>query len=83
MNFGRNEDYHFLDSLGITVSGNIVLVRGGAIAPVDIVNNAIDHEAEGILLYTDPQQKDVKHPLMSPGDLSKLQILHGNQIDKC
>lgn len=83
MNFGRNEDYHYLDSLGITVGGYIVLMRAGGIPPIDMVNNALDHDALGMLIYPDPQQKGVKLPLLSPGDLAKLQILQGNQIDKC
>mgnify|MGYP002716880222 CR=1 FL=1 len=84
VNFGRNEDYHFLDSVGVTATGNVVLVRAGGIPSIDIVNNALDHEAEGIIVYVDPQQeKTVKLPVITPSDLAKLKILHGNQIDKC
>ncbi|KAK6639202.1 hypothetical protein RUM43_007472 [Polyplax serrata] len=82
VNFGRNEDYLYLDSLGISARGNIVLIRAGGIPPIDMVNNALDHDALGILIYLDPQQEGVKLPLLTPGDLAKIQIMQGNEIDK-
>lgn len=49
---------------------------------MDIVEFALDHEAKGVLIYLDPQQKDVVLPLLSFVDLAKLQSLYAKSGNK-
>nr|XP_043629586.1 probable glutamate carboxypeptidase LAMP1 isoform X2 [Erigeron canadensis] len=53
VNYGRVEDYTTLKEMGINVSGAIVLARYGEIYRGDIVENAYDAGATGVLIYTD------------------------------
>nr|XP_043628986.1 probable glutamate carboxypeptidase LAMP1 [Erigeron canadensis] len=53
VNYGRVEDYTKLKEMGINVSGAIVLARYGEIYRGDIVENAYDAGAIGVLIYTD------------------------------
>ncbi|KAJ9551115.1 hypothetical protein OSB04_015160 [Centaurea solstitialis] len=53
VNYGRVEDYHTLQETGINVSGAVVLARYGEIYRGDIVENAYEAGAIGVLIYTD------------------------------
>ncbi|XP_071733567.1 probable glutamate carboxypeptidase LAMP1 [Rutidosis leptorrhynchoides] len=53
VNYGRVEDYTTLKEMGINVSGCIVLARYGEIYRGDIVENAYEAGAIGVLIYTD------------------------------
>lgn len=52
-NYGRVEDYATLEKMGVNVSGSIVLARYGEIYRGDIVENAYDSGAVGVVIYTD------------------------------
>ncbi|XP_058206684.1 probable glutamate carboxypeptidase LAMP1 [Rhododendron vialii] len=52
-NYGRVEDYVTLEKMGVNVSGSIVLARYGEIYRGDIVENAYDAGAVGVVIYTD------------------------------
>ncbi|KAJ3704062.1 hypothetical protein LUZ61_007767 [Rhynchospora tenuis] len=51
--YGRVEDFKKLRSLGINVTGTVVLARYGKIYRGDIVKNAQDAGASGVLVYSD------------------------------
>ncbi|KAJ4768510.1 Transferrin receptor protein 2 [Rhynchospora pubera] len=51
--YGRVEDFDKLGSLGINVTGTVVLARYGKIYRGDIVKNAQDAGALGVLVYSD------------------------------
>ncbi|KVI01217.1 Peptidase M28 [Cynara cardunculus var. scolymus] len=53
VNYGRVEDYAMLKEMGINVSDAIVLARYGKIYRGDIIENAYDAGAIGVLIYTD------------------------------
>ncbi|GJS75667.1 probable glutamate carboxypeptidase LAMP1 isoform X1 [Tanacetum coccineum] len=53
VNYGRVEDYTTLGEMGINVSGAIVLARYGEIFRGDIIENAYDAGAIGVLIYSD------------------------------
>ncbi|KAI8565454.1 hypothetical protein RHMOL_Rhmol03G0260600 [Rhododendron molle] len=52
-NYGRVEDYMTLEKMGVNVSGSIVVARYGEIYRGDIVENAYDAGAVGVVIYTD------------------------------
>ncbi|XP_047324612.1 probable glutamate carboxypeptidase LAMP1 [Impatiens glandulifera] len=52
-NYGRVEDFATLKQIGVNVSGNIVLARYGQIFRGDIVQNAQEAGAIGVVIYTD------------------------------
>ncbi|KAA8523186.1 hypothetical protein F0562_009609 [Nyssa sinensis] len=58
VNYGRVEDYATLKEMGVNVSGMIVLARYGKIYRGDIVENAHDAGAVGVVVYTD--RKDLR-----------------------
>jgi hypothetical protein len=53
--YGQMEDFEFLESQGIDVSGKIVLARYGASFRANIVDLAQRKGAVGVLLYSDPK----------------------------
>lgn len=53
VNYGRVEDFTTLKEMGINVSGAIVLARYGEIYRGDIIENAYDAGAIGVLIYSD------------------------------
>lgn len=53
VNYGRVEDFTTLNEMGINISGAIVLARYGKIYRGDIIENAYDAGAIGVLIYTD------------------------------
>ncbi|KAD4180336.1 hypothetical protein E3N88_28927 [Mikania micrantha] len=53
VNYGRVEDYATLQETGIDVTGSIVLARYGKIFRGDIVQNAYEAGAIGVLIYSD------------------------------
>ncbi|KAK4396967.1 putative glutamate carboxypeptidase LAMP1 [Sesamum angolense] len=53
VNYGRVEDYATLKEMGVNVSGNVVLARYGEIYRGDIVENAYEEGAIGVLIFTD------------------------------
>ncbi|XP_011093646.1 probable glutamate carboxypeptidase LAMP1 isoform X1 [Sesamum indicum] len=53
VNYGRVEDYVTLKEMGVNVSGNVVLARYGEIYRGDIVENAYEEGAIGVLIFTD------------------------------
>ncbi|PKI76217.1 hypothetical protein CRG98_003328 [Punica granatum] len=52
-NYGRVEDFEMLKSKGIDVKGNIVIARYGKIYRGDIVRNAYQAGAIGVVIFTD------------------------------
>ncbi|KAJ3672942.1 hypothetical protein LUZ60_006316 [Juncus effusus] len=63
-NYGRVEDFQLLHSLQINITGCIILARYGEIYRGDIVNNAQDAGAIGVVIYSDYKdyQKDLAFP---------------------
>jgi N-acetylated-alpha-linked acidic dipeptidase len=55
VNYGMVEDYHDLDSLGVSVEGKIVLARYGRCYRGIKAKLAEEHKAAGLILYSDPQ----------------------------
>ena len=53
VNYGRVEDYLTLKHMGVNVSGTVVLARYGKIYRGDIVKNAYDEGAVGVVIYSD------------------------------
>lgn len=53
VNYGRVEDYTTLKHIGVNVSGTVVLARYGEIYRGDIVENAYDAGAVGVVIYSD------------------------------
>ncbi|KAH7651215.1 N-acetylated-alpha-linked acidic dipeptidase protein [Dioscorea alata] len=51
--FGRVEDFAILKSMGVNVTGTVVLARYGKIYRGDIVKNAQDAGASGAVIYSD------------------------------
>lgn len=54
-NYGTQEDYTILESLGVSVAGKIVLVRYGRDYRGIKSKLAEEHKAAALLLYSDPQ----------------------------
>lgn len=54
-NYGRPQDYHVLDSLGISVRGKIVLARYGESWRGIKPKVAAEHGAVGCIIYSDPR----------------------------
>jgi N-acetylated-alpha-linked acidic dipeptidase len=55
VNYGRPQDYHVLDSLGISVRGKIVLARYGESWRGIKPKVAAEHGAVGCIIYSDPR----------------------------
>jgi N-acetylated-alpha-linked acidic dipeptidase len=55
VNYGRPEDYHVLDSLGISVRGKIVIARYGQSWRGIKPKVAAEHGAIGCIIYSDPK----------------------------
>jgi N-acetylated-alpha-linked acidic dipeptidase len=55
VNYGLNEDYATLDSLGISVKGKIAIARYGRSFRGIKAREAEKHGAVGLILYSDPQ----------------------------
>ncbi|MGE5143074.1 MAG: M28 family peptidase, partial [Acidobacteriota bacterium] len=55
VNYGRPEDYHVLDSLGISVRGKIVIARYGQSWRGIKPKVAAEHGAIGCIIYSDPR----------------------------
>ena len=55
VNYGRPEDYHVLDSLGISVEGKIVIARYGQSWRGIKPKVAAEHGAIGCIIYSDPK----------------------------
>nr|DAD44573.1 TPA_asm: hypothetical protein HUJ06_002803 [Nelumbo nucifera] len=53
VNYGRVEDYVTLKEMGVNVSGAVVLARYGEIYRGDIVENAYEAGAVGVVVFTD------------------------------
>ncbi|KAL9661380.1 hypothetical protein QQ045_026204 [Rhodiola kirilowii] len=53
VNYGRVEDYETLKGMGVNISGTVALAKYGKIYRGDIVNNAYDAGAQGVVIYTD------------------------------
>jgi N-acetylated-alpha-linked acidic dipeptidase len=53
VNYGRVEDYVTLRKMGVSVNGTIVLARYGEIYRGDIIENAYDAGAIGVIIYSD------------------------------
>jgi N-acetylated-alpha-linked acidic dipeptidase len=54
-NYGMVEDYHTLESLGVTVEGKIVITRYGHGYRGVKAKLAEEHKAAGLIIYSDPQ----------------------------
>ncbi|HUL04585.1 MAG TPA: M20/M25/M40 family metallo-hydrolase [Gemmatimonadales bacterium] len=55
VNYGLSQDYHVLDSLGVTVRGSIVIARYGHSFRGIKVREAEERGAAGVVLYSDPR----------------------------
>jgi N-acetylated-alpha-linked acidic dipeptidase len=55
VNYGMQEDYRELDSLGISVEGKIVIARYGIGFRGIKAKLAEEHKAVGLIIYSDPQ----------------------------
>ncbi|HTS12362.1 MAG TPA: M28 family metallopeptidase [Candidatus Limnocylindrales bacterium] len=55
VNYGTEQDYADLESLGVSVAGKIVLVRYGRDYRGVKARIAEEHKAAGLLIYSDPQ----------------------------
>ncbi|XP_031116430.1 probable glutamate carboxypeptidase LAMP1 isoform X2 [Ipomoea triloba] len=55
-NYGRVQDFERLREMGVNLTGNVVLARYGAIFRGDIVENAQEAGAIGVLIYTDRKE---------------------------
>lgn len=55
VNYGRPQDYHVLDSLGISVQGKVVLARYGESWRGIKPKVAAEHGAVGCIIYSDPR----------------------------
>jgi N-acetylated-alpha-linked acidic dipeptidase len=55
VNYGRPDDYHVLDSLGISVRGKIVIARYGQSWRGIKPKVAAEHGAIGCIIYSDPK----------------------------
>ncbi|KAI7989693.1 putative glutamate carboxypeptidase LAMP1 [Camellia lanceoleosa] len=53
VNYGRVQDYATLKEMGVNMSGTVALAKYGQIFRGDIVANAYDAGAVGVLIYTD------------------------------
>ncbi|KAK9274754.1 hypothetical protein L1049_022006 [Liquidambar formosana] len=53
VNYGRVEDYVTLKEMGVNVSGTVALAKYGKIYRGDIVQNAFEAGAIGVVVYTD------------------------------
>ncbi|KAK7245470.1 hypothetical protein RIF29_40316 [Crotalaria pallida] len=53
VNYGRVEDYLTLQRIGVNVSGTVVLAKYGEIFRGDIVKNAYEAGAVGVVIYSD------------------------------
>lgn len=53
-NYGTEQDYRTLKSLGVDVEGKVLLVRYGRVYRGIKAKLAEDHKAAGLLLYSDP-----------------------------
>ena len=60
VNRGREADYKTLAGAGVSVDGNIVLVRYGAEFRGELARRAQQHHAAGVLFYSDPAGNDNK-----------------------
>jgi N-acetylated-alpha-linked acidic dipeptidase len=54
VNYGLDDDYHLLDSIGVSVRGKIVIARYGRSYRGIKARSAEKHGAAGLLLYNDP-----------------------------
>uniref|UniRef100_A0A453FFN0 Peptidase M28 domain-containing protein n=1 Tax=Aegilops tauschii subsp. strangulata TaxID=200361 RepID=A0A453FFN0_AEGTS len=54
-NYGRREDYAYLASRGVNVTGKVALARYGKVYRGDIVKNARDAGAAAAVIFTDPK----------------------------
>ncbi|KAK4778011.1 hypothetical protein SAY87_018198 [Trapa incisa] len=52
-NYGRVEDFHALELIGVDVEGKIIIARYGKIFRGDIVRNAHQAGAIGVVIFTD------------------------------
>ena len=67
-NYGLPDDYEALESLGVDVSGKIVMVRYGNSFRGVKAKLAQDHGAKGVIIYSDPEDDGfVKGPVFPRG----------------
>ncbi|KAK1437569.1 hypothetical protein QVD17_03363 [Tagetes erecta] len=53
VNYGRVEDFAKIESIGVNLTGAVVVARYGKIYRGDIIENAYDAGAIGVLIYSD------------------------------
>jgi N-acetylated-alpha-linked acidic dipeptidase len=85
VNYGLIEDYKTLDSLGITVSGKIAIVRYGRSFRGIKAREAQKRGAVGLIVYSDPQEDgyfrgDVfpKGPMRNADGIQRGSMMNGN-----
>ncbi|KAM6496046.1 Zn-dependent exopeptidase [Amanita muscaria] len=54
-NYGKKEDYDYLDSIGVNLTGKVVLTRYGEIFRGLKIKGAEERGAVGVLIYSDPR----------------------------
>ncbi|PFH51392.1 hypothetical protein AMATHDRAFT_3053 [Amanita thiersii Skay4041] len=55
VNYGAKEDYDYLDSIGVNLTGKIVIARYGALFRGLKIKGAEERGAAGVLIYSDPR----------------------------
>ena len=85
VNYGLIEDYKTLDSLGLSVSGKVVLARYGRSFRGIKAREAQKRGAVGLIVYSDPQEDgyfrgDVypKGPMRNPDGIQRGSMMNGN-----
>jgi N-acetylated-alpha-linked acidic dipeptidase len=85
VNYGLDNDYRTLDSLGVSVRGHIAMARYGYSFRGIKAREAERHGAIGLILYSDPQDDGYFHgdiyprgPMRPPGGIQRGSVLNRN-----
>ena len=85
VNYGLDNDYRTLDSLGVSVRGRIAMARYGYSFRGIKAREAERHGAIGLILYSDPQDDGYFHgdiyprgPMRPPGGIQRGSVLNQN-----
>ncbi|CAL4086295.1 unnamed protein product, partial [Meganyctiphanes norvegica] len=89
VNYGEEEDFKHLDSIGTSLSGRVVMARTVIyVSGMDLVRRAVSRGARGVILYVDPAEvvnpgDTTVYPNSTslPGDAVKLRVLRSGQGD--
>ncbi|XP_075223659.1 putative N-acetylated-alpha-linked acidic dipeptidase isoform X2 [Lycorma delicatula] len=88
-NFGREEDFRYLNKINVSVLKTIILIRIKYQTTVyDAVKRALDAGAEAVILFADPLYLSDNTYFLNPALLGRLQTFYeekdkNNQSDNC